>query len=208
MMLRGLVLASAASLLLVSGVGAPLVDRFASILTDATGTIAYRAASYAQALSGITQHLWIGLGTNSFGQHFLDPTLPDSRWYLGGLFITTLWDVGLVGLAFLLVAFATLGRTLTRTLDSMDDLARPQAVGLSAAFICALVAYQSTNGFWFAYNWILIGLAVSMPAIITARRGRSTPEEPSVKPPALVAAPARQDRRSGQHRPGTLTCTR
>lgn len=172
----GLVLASTAVLLLVTGLGTPLLDRVLSLFTDSTGTIAFRSADYALALSGIPQHLWIGLGTISFGQHFLDPTQNYSGAYLAGLFIATLWDVGLVGLAFLLVAFATLARTLSRALASMDDLARSQAVGLSAAFICALVAYQSTNGFWFAYNWILIGLAVSIPVIITARAGWSAPE--------------------------------
>ncbi len=172
----GLVLASAGVLLLASGLGAPLLDRVLSLFTDSTGTIAYRAAGYAQALSGIPQHFWIGLGTNSFGQHVLDPTQDYSRAYLGGLMIATLWDVGLVGLAFLLIAFATLARTLLRALASVDDLARSQAVGLSAAFICALVVYQSTNGFWFAYNWILIGLAASIPVIITARGDWSAPE--------------------------------
>jgi O-Antigen ligase len=172
----GFLLALAASLLLVSGLGVPLLDRLASLFTDSTGTIAYRSANYAQALSGIPQHLWIGLGTNSFGQHFLDPTQNDSRAYLAGLFIATLWDVGLLGLAFLLVAFTTLARTLWQALASVDDTVRSQTVGLSAAFVCALVAYQSTNGFWFAYNWILIGLAASIPVIITARRGWSAPE--------------------------------
>lgn len=169
----GLVLASTAVLLLVTGLGTPLLDRVLSLLTDSTGTIAYRAASYAQALSGIPQNLWIGLGTNSFGQHVLDPTQNYSRAYLGGLFIATLWDVGLLGFAFLLVAFATLARTLSRALASMDDLARSQAVGLSATLIGALVAYQATNGFWFAYNWILLGLAASIPVVLATRAGWS-----------------------------------
>lgn len=168
----GLVLASTAVLLFVTGLGTPLLDRVLSLFTDSTGTIGYRSADYALALSGILQHLWIGLGTNSFGQHFLNPTQNHSE----GFFIATLWDVGLVGSAFLLVAFTTLARTLWQALASMDDTVRSQAVGLSAAFICALVAYQSTNGFWFAYNWILIGLAASIPVIITSRGGRSAPE--------------------------------
>jgi len=180
----GLILASVASLLFVSGLGSPLLDRLVSLFTDNTGTIAYRTAGYAQALTGIQQHLWIGLGTNSFGQHILDPTQNYSPGYLGGLFIATLWDVGLIGFVFLLAAFATLTRTLTQALSSMDDTMRSHAVGLSATLVCALVAYQSTNGFWFAYNWILIGLAASIPVIITARRGWSTPERRTLSPAA------------------------
>ena len=189
----GLVLASAASLLLVSGVGASLVDRLASLSTDSTGTIAYRAAGYAQALSGISQNPWIGFGSNSFGQHFLDPTNTDSGAHLGGLFITTMWDVGLVGFAFLVVAFVTLARMLSRALASMNDTVRSQAVGLSAAFICALVAYQATNGFWFAYNWILIGLTASIPVALAVRdsshhvRGvRDTVGSPPIGPRARI----------------------
>ncbi|HEY5484621.1 MAG TPA: hypothetical protein VIK31_12595 [Propionibacteriaceae bacterium] len=73
---------------------------------------------------------------------------------------------------------------LSHALASMDDLARSQAVGLSAAFICALVAYQSTNGYWFAYNWILLGLAASIPVMITARGGWSARSRPAVRSPS------------------------
>ncbi len=171
-----LVLASTAVLLLLTGLGTPLLDRVLSLFTDSTGTIAFRSADWAQALSNIPQHLWIGLGTNSYGQHYLDPTQNYTRGYIGGLFIAALWDIGLIGLATLLFAFASLARKLQRGLGSIDDAARSQAVGFSAAFVCGLVAYQATNGFWFAYNWVLIGLAASIPVIITTRGDSSAPE--------------------------------
>lgn len=202
----GFVLAAAASLLLVSGGGAPLVDRLTSLLTDSTGTVAYRAAEYPLALSGIMQHLWIGLGTNSYGQHFLDPTNGDIGQHLAGFFITTMWDVGLIGFAILLGAFAILARTLSRALISFDDLARCQAVGLSAAFICALVAYQATNGFWFAYNWILIGLATSIPLALAA--GESSQHVRVVKDKAgspRARSPSRVEVGSGDGRRGQIT---
>ncbi|MHB8958909.1 MAG: O-antigen ligase family protein [Candidatus Limnocylindrales bacterium] len=161
----GLVVASTVVLLLLTGLGTPLLDRVLSLFTDSTGTIAFRSSSYAQALSGIPLDLWFGLGTNSFGQHFLDPAQYDGRAYLAGLFIATMWDVGLVGMALLLVSFVTLAKTMRQALAGVDHTARAQAVGFSAAFVCALVAYQATNGFWFAYNWILIGLAASIPVV-------------------------------------------
>lgn len=108
----GLVFAAAGTFLLVSGEGSQLVNRVLSALTDSTGTIAVRIQNYAQALGGIPDHLWLGQGTNSFGQHFLDPTQDYNRGYLGGLFIAAVWDVGLVGLGFLLVSFATVARRL------------------------------------------------------------------------------------------------
>ena len=170
-----LVLASTAVLLFLTGLGTPLLDRVLSLFTDSTGTIAFRSADWAQALSNIPQHLWIGLGTNSYGQHYLDPTQNFGRAYIGGLFIAALWDIGLIGLATLLFAFAALARKLQRGLAGIDDSTRSQAAGFSAAFVCGLVAYQATNGFWFAYNWILIGLASSIPVIITARGGSTAP---------------------------------
>jgi O-antigen ligase len=165
----GLILAAAGMLLFVSGAGSQLVERVLSLGTDSTGTISIRVEAYAQALGGILDHLWLGQGTNSYGQHFLDPTQNYSRGYLGGLFIAALWDIGLVGLATLLFAFATVARKLQRGLASIDDAARSQAAGFSAAFVCGLVAYESTNGFWFAYNWILIGLAASIPIGLAVR---------------------------------------
>lgn len=159
----GLIFAAAGTFLLASGAGSQLVDRVLSLFTDSTGTIAFRSADFGLALGGIPDHLWLGQGTNSFGQHFLDPTQDYHRGYLGGLFIAALWDIGLIGLAMLVFAFATLARKLQRGLTSIDDAARSQAAGLSAAFVCGLVAYQATNGFWFAYNWILIGFAASIP---------------------------------------------
>lgn len=194
----GLAFAAVGTVLLVSGGGSELVDRVLSLFTDPTGTIAFRTLSYTQALSGITDHLWLGQGTNSFGQHFLDPTQDFGPAYLAGLFVAALWDVGLIGLATLLLAFATVARKLMRALASIDDAARSQAAGLSAAFVCGLVAYQATNGFWFAYNWILIGLAASIPVGIVARTsshpGRvvgETLQSPALNPPTRITVGAR-----------------
>ena len=58
----------------------------------------------------------------------------------------------------------------------MEMSLRPPLMKLSASLrfdsgntTSALVAYQSTNGFWFAYNWILIGMAASIPLALAAR---------------------------------------
>jgi O-antigen ligase len=182
----GLVLAAAGMLLLVSGAGSQLVDRVVSLFTDSTGTIAYRSATFALALGGIADHFWLGLGTNSFGQHVLDPTQDYRSGYLGGLFIAALWDIGLIGLASLLMAFAAVARKLRQGLASIDPEARSQAAGLSAAFVCALVAYQATNGFWFAYNWILIGLAASIPVGLAARGVGDAVRSPMIMPRARI----------------------
>ena len=156
-------MAAVGTLLLVAGAGSEVVDRAMSLFTDTTGSIAFRVATYGLALQGVQDHLMLGLGTNSFGQHVLDPTQGYNPAYVGGMFIATLWDIGVIGLGLLLVAFATVAKRLRQALASVDDVVRSQAAGFSAAFICALIAYQATNGFWFAYNWILIGLAASIP---------------------------------------------
>lgn len=171
----GFIVTTAMVLIFVLGWTNPLLDRTSSIFDDSTGTIAYRAATYAEALRGISEHLLIGLGTNSYGQYVSDPTQAYNPAYLGGLFIATLWDTGVAGFGFLLLAFGILARRLWRALVSTDDVTRSHAVGLSAAFVCALVAYQSTNGFWFAYNWIFMGIAAAVPSIIVVRRRGPSP---------------------------------
>lgn len=158
----GLLVAAAGPFLLVSGAGSQLVDRLLSLVTDSTGSIAFRSANMTLALTGIPDHLWLGAGTNSFGQHFQDPTQGYGPAYIGGLLIATLWDVGVWGLGLLLIAFATLTMRVWRGFGSIDYAIRSLSAGFAAAFTCALVAYQATNGFWFAYTWILMGLAASV----------------------------------------------
>ncbi len=157
------------AVLLTFGLGSQFVDRALSLVTDSTGTIASRSSTYGLALGGIADHLWLGLGTNSFGQHFLDASSYQGRAYLPGLFVGTLWDVGFVGLASLLIAFAAVATKLHQGFASGNGVVRYRAAGFSAAFVCALVAYQATNGFWFAYTWILIGLAASIPVGLAVR---------------------------------------
>jgi hypothetical protein len=150
----------------------------------------------------------MGLGANSFGQHFLDPTSEDAGAHLGGLLISTLWDVGLVGLGLLLVAFAILARRLSRALTSPDPFARSQAAGLSAALICALIAYQATNGFWFAYNWVLIGMAASVPVGLAVRGSNPRVGRPEDVAHSMAARSlARPDPGSTPQRPEIRTAS-
>lgn len=158
------------AIVVVLGLDSLVVSRFQSMIGDDTGTIAFRLADYSQVLAMWPQHPWFGFGTNTFGQYFLDATQNYAPAYLGGLFIATLWDVGLAGLICLALAFLAIGWDLYRGLRSSDTECRAVSVALSCALICALVAYQSTNGFWFSYNWLLMGLAVSMPLASSAAR--------------------------------------
>ena len=120
-----------------------------------------------------------GLGTNSFGQRHLEPTLPSKPTpaYLANLPLSVLYDSGIVG--FLLLA-GVLVTSLPRGRRS-----RARALGLFAVF---LVASLATSSLWFATTWIFLARG----AYLRRQLGTS----------AQVASPIRT-RGSGARFPGS-----
>lgn len=117
--------------------------------TDQTAT--YRFTSWEIAVEELDGPNWlIGMGTNSFEQRHLDPTLLEEGvgYYLGSLPIQTLYDTGLIGLVLLIAA----GWSLVKLGD------RARRLALLAAFLVISVA---TSPFFFANWWLLIALALA-----------------------------------------------
>ena len=130
------------------GLAPTLLDRTSSLLTDSTGSVAFRLERYRLALNEWSHAPLIGLGTNSFGQRHLDPTQGFRPDYLGGLGIATLYDVGVLGMVFLGAIFLVLGARLLRSLSRRSDPSiRAAAVAGFGAVGSLLVSYQATNAF-------------------------------------------------------------
>jgi hypothetical protein len=149
---------------------ATIVAKMANF-TDQTAS--HRTASWQIAL--LDMHWWnwlIGMGTNSFGQRHIDPTLIDQQVpaYLGNLPLQTFYDSGVLGLALLVGA----GWRLIRA----GNLVRRSAV--MAAF---LVLSSATSPFFFGNWWLLIALGLarpskgylSLPTEMHTRPGRGLP---------------------------------
>lgn len=127
-------------------------------------TASERLSSWHVALGDMNGASWLfGLGTNSYGQRHLEPTLLPARVpaYLGNLPLQALYDSGLLGLGLLAASASVL-------IWNGDKRRR------SALMVTFLAISSATSPFFFANWWLLIALAL-------ARHG--PPTEPSSREP-------------------------
>jgi O-antigen ligase len=168
-------------ILALAGLFEDLSARFASIDDLSTGTAAYRVERYETALEEWRSAPVLGLGTNSYGQRHLDPSQNYGPDYLPGLFIATLYDVGIVGLIFLLAIFAVIVGALIRVVRSRNAEQRFIALALLCGVTALLVSYQATNAFWFSYSWIIFAIAFRLYESVRLHRvalGSDRPASP------------------------------
>ncbi|HMA37565.1 MAG TPA: O-antigen ligase family protein [Chloroflexia bacterium] len=113
------------------------------------------------ALPGLVAHPLIGNGAGSYAAGHADDK--GGAGWLGNLELHLLYDSGVLGLGAVLAGLAlALGgawRTLRRPWPGQPD-ARAALLGLLAAVVTLLVAYQATEGTWLAFTWVYIGLLV------------------------------------------------
>jgi hypothetical protein len=117
-------------------------------------TAAQRFSSWSLAVSDMNGASWLfGLGTNSYGQRHLEPTLLPAQVpaYLGNLPLQALYDSGLLGLG-LLAASASM-------LIANGDRRRR-----SALIVTFLAISSATSPFFFSNWWLLVALALSRSA--------------------------------------------
>ena len=142
-------------------------------------TASARVDSLTVAVGDLSGPSWlVGLGTNSYGQRHLEPTLLPAQVpaYLGNLPLQALYDSGLIGLV-LLAAAAWL-------LVSAGD--RPRHSALMVTF---LAISSATSPFFFANWWLLIAAAlardVGSVASATQRKGALAGVAATTHPPRL-----------------------
>jgi hypothetical protein len=143
----------------------PVAARASTLLDFRSGTGQYRATVAAIAIGDLHGLAWVtGLGTNSFGQRHLDPSLVDkpTPGYLGILPLQVVYDSGLVG-AVLLGAAAL-------TLIPKNPRRAARSVGVLVVYVAC---GSATSPLWFGFTWILFGVAVA------ARRQRGAAGENS-----------------------------
>ena len=143
----------AASVVLVEPeVAAPVAENAAQALDFGSGTGKLRLESWRTAVADLDGMDWAtGLGTNSFGQRHLEPTLPTTPTpaYLANLPLQVLYDTGVVGAALLAAVVAS---ALSR-----HRLRDGRAVGLLVVYgVCAV----ATSPFWYGTTWLLVAIAV------------------------------------------------
>lgn len=122
-------------------------------------TVAFRFIRVGLALEEWKTSPLLGLGTNSFGQRYYDPTRENAPDYLSVLFGQNLHDTGIVGLGLLLALIILQVKKGFKFLRfSSDPKYKALMKGLLIGFLALIAAYQSTSAFWFGFNWIYLGL--------------------------------------------------
>ena len=124
-------------------------------------TASARVSSIGVAVSDLSGTSWlVGLGTNSYGQRHLEPTLLPAEVpaYLGNLPLQALYDSGLFGLGLLAAAASVL-------------IWRGDKSRRAALMLTFLAISSATSPFFFANWWLLIALALSKDAKRAAQPG-------------------------------------
>jgi hypothetical protein len=152
----------------IPGMG-PVRDRLGELTDLSSGTGLQRVENWKTAIRDLDAgNALMGLGTNSFGQRHLEPTLPakPTPAYLGNLPLQVFYDSGLVGVLLIVGVLVT---ALPRARRS-----RARSLGLFAVF---LVASLGTSSFWFATTWIFLARGV----YVRRREVESTTTQPAVE---------------------------
>ena len=129
---------------------APVQARLDHLVSFGEGSGALRRDAADAAIGDLHgEAVLTGLGVDSFGQRHEDPTRPGEPWYLGMLPLQVLYEGGLVGIAILAAAVASL--------QPLGRRHRGRALGVMTVYVAAAAA---TSPFWFGSTWLLIALAI------------------------------------------------
>lgn len=154
---------SLASIVVAKVTSSTTLSRLVHIRTS--GTLLYRTLPDSQAMRDFGRSLRaliLGHGTDAFGQtHFHLVQGQVVANYIPTQLVTVPYDTGIMGMmafgAMLWVLFST-----WRRLSALND-DNLVALGLRYALLATLVAYQATNGIWFAFTWVMLALSIPPP---------------------------------------------
>ncbi len=141
---------------LIAGSATPLAGRLLGLLNLQSSSASGRFVWFNVALQEWKSHPILGNGTGSFNYNAV-PGQPHP--WLPNLFLLTLHDTGVIGLAALLAAIILFYRAAWKGIRPENDRALLVA-GAIAGFTGLLLAFQMTTGFWFAYPWMVAAIAI------------------------------------------------
>lgn len=128
----------------------PFVARAGQLLEFGSGTGAQRVSASTTALNDINGlNILLGLGTNSYGQRHLEPTVDTpTPAYLANYPLQVFYDSGLIGSLLLLGAFLTV--------VPRKGPRRRRALLVAVVYLVSAIA---TSPGWFASTWYLFAIA-------------------------------------------------
>lgn len=188
------IIATVLGILIISGIGIIFLnfsnpdapDKFishAKVEDFAKGeSVQKRLADYQKALVFWQQKPWFGIGPGNYGPYYQATSAQanlDIANYdiVNNQYLETLTETGVLGLAFLILAFVVLFVRSVKAYFSADDLfLRASLVGLAGAFVAILVQYNFFSTLYIMHIWVLIGLIIAVQNLCFSSR---TPRESS-----------------------------
>ncbi|HEY1331311.1 MAG TPA: O-antigen ligase family protein [Actinomycetota bacterium] len=132
--------------------------RSSDLLNISSGSGANRVLVAQTALQDWTRSPIIGLGTNSYGQrHTILIGRAGAPGYIGDLYLRTLYDSGIVGLALLLLFYGDLLWPRRFLKVSPGDLA-PVARAFLFGMIVMAIGFAATDASFQIWAWIVLGM--------------------------------------------------
>jgi O-antigen ligase len=142
---------------LVVGSATPFAGRLMDLVNLQSSSASGRFVWFGAALRDWQAHPILGNGTGSFNFNAV-PGQPHP--WLPNLFLLTLHDTGIVGLAVLVWLLWRFYRTVLPSIREGNPDAVVAAGGV-AGFTGMMLAFQMTTGFWFSYPWIVAAVAMA-----------------------------------------------
>jgi len=131
-------------------------DRAANIINIETGTGESRLRGFAVAISKWENHPYLGCGTDTMKLN------PQVGW-IPNIFMITLHDTGMIGLAILLWLLGVFLFTCLSALRRMNEgFYKTNLIAFLVSFIRLLVAYQATTAHWLGFVWVHMGLTMAI----------------------------------------------
>ncbi|MHC8608824.1 O-antigen ligase family protein [Paenarthrobacter ureafaciens] len=130
--------------------GTEITYRLENLLESDSGTGAYRLNNIDVAFDDLSARgaWWTGLGANAFPQYHTMDSTGTGAGYLGSLWVTLIYDSGMIGIALFCCLFISAWLLSNRKSESIGVFA---AISICAAF---------TNFLWFQYAWLSIAMVV------------------------------------------------
>jgi O-antigen ligase len=159
----GAVLVLTASLL----VGTYLRARFGTVGVGEDSSAFARVFMFVGALKDIGQHPLFGTGTGSFHVLFAPedyfPEMAGQAYnFIENIFLRALHDTGVIGLGILLALMTCIATRVRRLMRDVTTGSDPMLIGLTAAVLIDLVAFQFSDGSSLSFAWIHLGLLGSL----------------------------------------------
>lgn len=156
---------------LLAGSTTSFGQRLLDVVNLQSSSASGRLAIFTTALAEWKHNPLFGTGTGSY--HYSQVPGAPPPW-IPNLFLLTLHDAGIFGLASLLLVILAFYRATFRSLQHAGGLSYVIS-GAIAGSTALFLAFQTTTGLWFAYPWLVVAIGVSAARLSSRQESTTEP---------------------------------